>query len=83
MNVLEINTRANFQWPILPTVLASWKINKILELIQNIKKKHNKNTNKTLKKLAGSLQHAFVGIPGGVGLFSHIRVALAGTSQWL
>ena len=36
-----------------------------------------------MEKLAGSLQNASFGIPGGAGMFSPIQFALKGTSQWL
>ena len=36
-----------------------------------------------MEKLAGRLQHASFGIPGGAGLFSPVQVALKGTRQWL
>ena len=42
-----------------------------------------KTPQKGIEKLAGSLQNASFGIPGGEGLFSSIQVATKGTSQWL
>ena len=36
-----------------------------------------------MEKLAGSLHHALLGIPGGAELLSPIQVALKVTSQWL
>ena len=36
-----------------------------------------------MEKLAGSLQHASFGIPGGAGMFSPVNVAPKGTIQWL
>ena len=38
---------------------------------------------KVMEKLAGSLHHALLVIPGGADLFSPIQVALKVTSQWL
>ena len=83
MGTLEINARLDLQWPGLHTAPTSGKNLKILDRIQNIKMFTTKTPRKVMEKLAGSLQHASFGIPGGSGLFSPIQVALKGTSQWL
>jgi hypothetical protein len=53
---------------------------KCIEIIKMIKKMlHRKNSSlKKYQKLAGKLQHASFGIPGGSGLFSPIQVAMRG-----
>ena len=83
MGAQEINNIMDLQWPGLHTAPTSKKNRKILDQLQNTKMFTTKTPRKVMEKLAGSLHHESVGIPGGAGMFSPIHVALKGTSQWL
>ena len=59
------------------------KIDKILLCLKKIKQFKKKIPRKSLYEIAGSLEHASYGIPGGAGLFSPIQRALQGKHQWI
>ena len=59
------------------------KIDKILLRLKKIKQFKRKIPRKILYEIAGSLEHASYGIPGGAGLFSPIQQALQGNHQWI
>ena len=63
--------------------LPADKVAKVLQRLTKIKKFKRKIPHKALDKLAGSLEHASFGIPGGAGLFSPIQQALVGNKQWI
>lgn len=58
------------------------KIKAICEQLKTILKKQNVTLN-TFQKLAGRLQHASFGIPGGNGLFSPIQAAMRNDPEWI
>ena len=63
--------------------LPADKVTKVLQRLSKIKKFKRKIPRKALDQLAGSLEHASFGIPGGAGLFSPIQQGLVGNKQWI
>ena len=59
------------------------KVDKIIHRLVKIQKFRRKIPRKALYKVAGSLEHASYGIPGGAGLFSPIQQGLKGSKQWI
>jgi hypothetical protein len=62
--------------------LPSKKCNDIIVFIRKILKIKRPSLNK-YQKLAGKLQHASFGIPGGTGLFTPIQMAMSGNPQFV
>jgi hypothetical protein len=58
------------------------KCDKIVALIKKTIKQHSVPL-KRFQELAGKLQHASMGIPGGAGLFSPMQVAMAGNPAYI
>ena len=59
------------------------KVDKILNRLKKLKTFKKKIPRKLIYAIAGSLEHASFGIPGGAGLFSPIQQALKGSAQWI
>jgi hypothetical protein len=62
--------------------LPSQKIKDIIKLIRGMLKMKRPSLNK-YQKLAGKLQHASLGLPGGKGLFSPIQLAMQGNPEFV
>jgi hypothetical protein len=62
--------------------LPDKKCNEIIRMIKKMIKRKNSSLKK-YQKLAGKLQHASFGIPGGTGLFSPIQVAMRGDPPFI
>jgi hypothetical protein len=62
--------------------LPSQKIKDIIKLIRGMLKMKRPSLNK-YQKLAGKLQHASLGLPGGKGLFSPIQIAMQGNPEFV
>ena len=66
-----------------PIQLPPDKVKKFLHRLKKVKNFKTKIPGKALDQLAGSLEHASYGIPGGEGLFSSIQQGLVGNKQWI
>jgi hypothetical protein len=62
--------------------LPSQKIKDIIKMIRGMMKMSRPSLNK-YQKLAGKLQHASLGLPGGKGLFSPIQIAMQGNPDFV
>ena len=62
--------------------LPGKKCSKLRALLKTIMRKHRVSLNK-FQQLAGKLQHASYGLPGGKGLFSAIQMAMVGNPDFI